>query len=129
MILVDTSVWIDHLRRPELELFQRLDAVEVLSHPWVIGEIALGSLRDRATVIESLLSLPKAVVAEAEELLMFIDRHALAGAGISYIDAALLAAVRLTPDASLWTRDKRLARTAVRLDVPLYASNSGPLAE
>lgn len=108
MILVDSSVWIDHLRRSDAVLTELLDRGRVLTHPFVIGEIALGSLRQRAAIVAALRGLPKAVVADHDEVMAFIDRYTLFGRGIGYIDAHLLASVRLTPDASLWTRDRRL---------------------
>jgi hypothetical protein len=84
----------------------------VLGHPFVLGEIALGRLRDPGVVLGLLADLPQAVVATDAEVLGFIRRHGLAGLGIGYVDAHLLAAARLTPDARLWTRDRRLAAAA-----------------
>lgn len=95
----------------------------MLAHPFVIGELALGSLRQREEIIGALLDLPKAVVAEDAEVLALISRESLHGRGIGYIDAHLLASVRLTPDALLWTRDRRLNDVAGDLGVtvpPLY---------
>ena len=115
MILVDTSVWIDHLRAGEAALAERLKAGQVLTHPFVIGELALGNLRGRETVLGALQDLPQASVASDREVLHFIERHALFGIGIGYIDAHLLAAVRLTPGSALWTHDKRLAAAAEKL--------------
>ncbi len=112
MILVDTSVWVDHLRRRDDALANLLDQGQVLAHPLIIGEIALGNLRQRDVVLGSLSELPRAATATDEEVLQFIERHALFGVGIGYIDAHLLAAVTLTPDAALWTRDKRLRAIA-----------------
>jgi predicted nucleic acid-binding protein len=115
VILVDTSVWIDHLRRGDAVLVERLNAGLVFTHPFVIGELALGVLHQRRVVLDLLQGLPQATVASDDEVLAFIERHALAGLGVGYIDAHLLAAARLTPNASLWTRDKRLALAAERL--------------
>ena len=81
-------------------------------HPFVIGEIACGSLRDRSLILELLLDLPAAVVAEGSEVLGFLERHALYGKGIGYVDVHLLASVALTEGARLWTRDKRLHAVA-----------------
>jgi len=89
-----------------------LDAGRVVSHPFVIGEIALGHLEQRALVLQSLTELPQAVVATENEVIALIDAHELYGLGIGYIDAHLLAAVRLTAGCSLWTRDKRLRPVA-----------------
>lgn len=115
MILVDTSVWIDHLRRGDTPLATLLDAGRVLSHPFVVGELALGGLRQRDIVLGALRDLPQASVATGMEVMDFIGRHALYGLGIGYVDAHLLAAVRLTPGTSLWTRDKRLLAAAEQL--------------
>lgn len=112
MILVDTPIWIDHLRRTDLELVRLLGSAEVLTHPFVIGEIALGYVKQRARVLKDLAALPGATVASDGEVIDFIASAGLAGTGIGYIDAHLLAAVKLTPGAALWTRDKRLATVA-----------------
>ncbi len=115
MILVDTSVWVDHLRASDTALATLLDAAAVLAHPFVIGELALGNLRQREIVLNALSDLPRASVATDAEVLHFIDRHALSGRGIGYVDAHLLAAVRLTAAAELWTKDKRLCGIAAQL--------------
>ena len=115
MILVDTSVWVDHLRRGDARLGALLENARVLAHPFVVGEIACGSLSDRTVVLELLRDLPMAAVAEVEEVLDFIDRHRIHGKGLGYVDVHLLAAVALTPGASLWTRDKRLHEIAMSL--------------
>ncbi len=117
MILVDSSVWIGHLRDGDQVLTALLDRGEVLLHPWVIGELALGHLRGRAEILRLLAHLPQAMVATPVELLGFIERHGLSGLGIGYVDAHLLAATMLTHDAKLWTRDRRLHAAAERLDV------------
>ena len=115
MILADTSVWVDHLRAGDPALVALLNAAQVLAHPLVIGEIAMGNLKHRDVILADLQDLPQAVVATDAEVLQFIERRALAGLGLGYIDACLLAAVQLTPAATLWTRDKRLAEAAERL--------------
>ena len=115
MILVDTSVWIQHLRGGEPLLARRLEAGEVLCHPLVIGELAMGNLRRRDTVLDALSALPQAVVAADEEVLGFVAREALHGLGIGYADAHLLASTRLTPETALWTLDRRLAQLAGRM--------------
>lgn len=115
MILVDTSVWVDHLRRGEPALAALLNESGVLSHPFVIGELALGRLRQRDLVLALLRELPQATVAEDREVLEIIDRERLYGSGIGYVDTHLVAATRLTPDARLWTRDKRLHAAAAKL--------------
>jgi len=114
VILVDTSVWIDHLRRGDAELASLLQVGQVLAHPWVTGEIALGHLSRRSEILGLLNNLPQATSATEFEVLTLIDTHQLFGLGIGYIDAHLLAATMLTADARLWTRDKRLAVVATR---------------
>ena len=116
MILVDSSIWVDHLRSGDPDLVDLLAATQVLAHPFVIGELALGNLRQRDSVLGALRDLPRATVASDDEVLGFIDRHALAGLGIGYIDAHLLASTRLS-GANLWTRDKRLHGAATRIGV------------
>ncbi|MBV8453445.1 MAG: type II toxin-antitoxin system VapC family toxin [Deltaproteobacteria bacterium] len=122
MILVDTSVWVDHLRAGDQTLVGLLDRGMVLAHSFVIGELALGILRQRALVLDALSDLPHASVATDVEVLQFIDRHNLFGRGIGYIDVHLLAAVRLTIGATLWTRDKRLYRVAQQLGLAMMRS-------
>ena len=115
MILVDASVWINHLRAADERLAALLDAREVLGHPFVTGEIALGSLRRRDAILGELRDLPQAVVATETEVLDLIERRALFGRGIGYVDVHLVAAVRLTADAKLWTADRRLQTVAAEL--------------
>lgn len=120
MIVVDSSVWIDHLRRRDVDLAAALERGRVLSHPFVIGELACGHLRDRPAILGSLAQLPQAPVASHAEALAFVERHGLAGRGIGWLDVHLLAAAALADDGRLWTRDKRLATLAreLRLDPP-----------
>ena len=115
MILVDTSVWVEHLRSASATLTELLGDGEVLGHPFVLGELALGNLRQRGAFLSDLQDLPQAVVAEDEEVLRLIDRQALFGRGIGYVDAHLLAAARLTAGSKLWTRDHRLRAVAAEL--------------
>jgi len=115
MILVDTSIWIDHLRQRDERLSKLLNQGQVLAHPFVIGELALGSLQNRAAILGALQDLPQAPVATEGEVLSFIEQNTLYGLGIGYIDAHLLAAVRLSPGATLWTRDKRLLAAGTSL--------------
>jgi predicted nucleic acid-binding protein len=122
VILVDTSVWIDHLRRHNRALAKLLHAGMVLTHPFVIGELALGNLRQRKVVLNALADLPRANVATEPEVLHFIDQSTLFGRGVGYVDAHLLAAVRLTPGAELWTNDKRLQSVAVQLALAMTQS-------
>lgn len=115
MILVDTSVWIDHLRKRESALIAALEAGLVLMHPFVVGELACGNLENRAELISLLRDLPPAPVATDAEALGFIDRHQLMGRGIGYFDVHLLASAALARTALLWTRDKRLVAVAESL--------------
>jgi len=115
VILADTSVWVDHLRKGDLALSRLLDGRQVLTHPFVIGELALGSLRQRDVILDALRGLPAAAVARDEEVHVLIERNSLFGTGIGYVDAHLLASLRLTPGSQLWTKDKRLDATAARL--------------
>lgn len=117
MILVDTSIWIGHFRAVEPQLVALLMRNEVLAHPFVIGEIALGSVARRADVLRHLDNLPSAVAATHVEVMVFVDRHKLANTGLGYLDAALLASAALTPGAALWARDKNLRAAAKRCGV------------
>jgi len=115
VILADTSVWIDHLRVGDMVLGDFLDRGRVLGHPFVTGELALGNLKQRNIVLRALRRLPQATVASHEEVLHLVERQPLYGLGIGYVDAHLLAAVRLTAGAKLWTRDRRLRTVAAQL--------------
>lgn len=117
MILADTSVWIEHLRAGHDAFASRLDEGRVVIHPFVVGELALGSLARRTEILGLLLSLPQAPVATDDEVLAFIDRRGLPGAGVGYVDAHLLASAALIAARSLWTLDRRLAEVAERLDL------------
>lgn len=117
MIIVDTSVWIDHLAKGVSQLADSLEAEQVLIHPFVIGEIACGTLKNRAEVIGYMKNLPKPTVATHEEVLTLIEQRRLMGRGIGYIDIHLLASALLTDTARLWTRDRRLRETAAELDL------------
>lgn len=115
MILVDTSVWIDHLRVGEPILVQRLRENRVFIHPFVIGELACGNLQNRDVVLSHLQNLPSVPLASDDEVLFFIERHQLMGLGIGYVDTHLLAAVILEGGVQLWTRDKRLHKVSEAL--------------
>jgi predicted nucleic acid-binding protein len=124
LILVDTSVWVDHLRRGEPKLAALLESAQVAVHPFVVGEMACGNLANRQTVLALLKNLPTAVVADGDEVLAYIEGHRLHGKGIGYVDAHLLASVALSEGASLWTRDKRLHDAAVSLRCAYLAEES-----
>ena len=115
MILVDTSVWIDHINSSDPVLVSLLTAERVLVHPYVIAEIALGSLRNRDAVLGALRDLPVAPVAAPEETLFLIEREKLFNRGIGYVDTSLLASARLQPGIKIWTRDKRLGKASEEL--------------
>jgi predicted nucleic acid-binding protein len=117
MILVDTSVWIDHLRSTDEALAQLLGRGLVLAHPFVTGELALGNLQHRNEILDALQNLPQVPVATDIEALGFIEKNGLYGQGIGYVDAHLLAATRLAPGVRLWTRDKRLLSVSAKLGV------------
>lgn len=117
MILVDTSVWIDHLRASDVELADLLNAEQVLAHPFIIGELALGSLKDRETVIAAMQGLPQAPMASHAEVMTLIETRRLFSLGIGYVDAHLIAATLLAPGTTLWTRDRRLSAAAKRIDL------------
>lgn len=114
MILVDTSVWIDHFRAADTQLVNLLDRTVVLMHPLIVGELACGNLANRESKIELLSQLPVAAVAEHDEVLRFISARKLFGKGIGLIDAHLLASVAISGD-QLWTRDKRLRAMSLQL--------------
>jgi predicted nucleic acid-binding protein len=117
-VLVDTSVWIDHFRRGNARLEAILHAGEVRTHPFVVGELACGNLVKRDEVLQLLRSLPEVVAATNDEVLEFVERNRLMGAGIGWIDAHLLASTVLTPT-SLWSLDAKLARQARRLNLAI----------
>ncbi len=123
MILVDTSIWVDHLRQRDEILDGLLSDQEVLIHPFVIGELAMGNFRQREAILDDLRELPLATVAMDHELLDFVQTGALFGVGIGFVDAHLLASARLTPEARLWTRDKRLDAAARRMSLAARVGN------
>jgi predicted nucleic acid-binding protein len=117
MVLVDTSVWIDHFRRASPRLAELLEQGEALCHPMVIGELACGNLPKRAETLELIHWLPRAPTATDDEALLLIDRHRLMGRGIGYIDVHLLASTMLSAETQLWTMDARLSSMAARLRI------------
>ena len=117
MILVDSCVWVDHLRQQDARFSALLTSCQTLIHPHVIGEIALGNLKHRESVLSLLQNLPQATVASDAEVLQLVGAHRLHGLGIGYVDAHLLASALLTPGSRFWTRDKRLADVARKLGV------------
>lgn len=115
MILADTSVWVDHLRAGDEGLSALLKAGRVVCHPFVVAEVALGSLRDRTTVLGLLDGLPPLPVVAPSEVRALIEARRLYGRGIGFVDVSLLASCLLVPGTSLWTRDRRLEAAAASL--------------
>lgn len=116
-MLVDTSVWIDHFRRSNHDLEYLLDEGLVLTHPFVIGELACGSLSKRAPVLELLAALPTVLVATNDEAHALVDRHRLFGTGLGWIDVHLLASAKLSQQ-PLWTADRRLRSASIKIGLP-----------
>ena len=116
MILVDTSVWVEHLRRGLPGLADVLGQGLVLVHPFVVGELACGNLENRREILDLLVALPVAVSATDDEVLHLLEERRLMGRGIGWVDAHLLASALLS-EAPLWTRDRRLAETAAFLGI------------
>ena len=117
MILADTSVWIDHLRSGSKELRRHLDQGQIVIHPFIVTELALGSLKDRTTILTLLDLLPKVRVARMNELRLMIEARRLYNLGIGLTDAHLIASVLIDAPTLLWTRDKRLRKLAEGLGV------------
>jgi hypothetical protein len=115
VILVDTSVWVDHLRSGVARLAQELEAGRVLAHPFVIGELACGNLQNRREVLDLLGRLPSVPMATHAEALGFLEARSLMGRGIGFIDVHLLASAALATPARLWTLDRRLSAVATEL--------------
>lgn len=110
-MLVDTSVWVSHLREGNTGLADLLQNGEVVSHPFVVGELACGNLKNRALILSLLKSLPLSIETEHEEVLAFVERNRLAGKGLGYVDAHLPSSAVLS-EVSIWTLDKRLEQVA-----------------
>jgi predicted nucleic acid-binding protein len=123
MILVDTSVWIDHLARGDSGLQSLLEDGEVLMHPYIVAEIALGSLTRRDETVGALQALPEIPLARHVEVMAFLGNERLFGVGIGYVDLHLLAATRLAAGTKLWTRDRRLFQAALQLDLAAFAAH------
>jgi predicted nucleic acid-binding protein len=117
MILVDTSVWIDHLRQANALLAQSLSDNRVSLHSMIIGELACGNLRNRAGLLSLWQQLPRVNEADYQEVLQSIERFQWMGKGIGFVDAHLLASTLLTPNTMLWTQDARLHKLAQQLSI------------
>ena len=118
MVLVDTSIWVTHLRQGSRKLEKLLMDAEVMCHPFIIGELACGNLKNRNEIISLLQSLPMAPTIEFDEFLFFIDRNHLMGKGVGFVDVHLLASAQLT-GIPLWTADKNLKSAADQLVLTL----------
>ena len=116
MVLVDTSIWVIHLRERDDRLVALLEEGVVCSHPFVVGELACGNLRNRMEILSLLQALPSAEVADHEEILAFIESKQLMGKGLGYVDVHLLGSAVLS-GAFLWTADRRLAGSASALGI------------
>lgn len=114
MVLIDTSVWVAHLRHGDIKLKSLLNDSRVVCHPFIIGELACGNLKNRAEILSLLHALPMAISVEHEEAMQFIENHLLMGKGLGYIDIHLLASAILTK-VPLWTLDKKLKGISVEL--------------
>jgi predicted nucleic acid-binding protein len=121
MILVDTSVWIDHFHSPEALLVSLLEKEEALTHPFVIGELALGRLKNRSQFLHDLQLLPRMYPALNPEVLDWVERHRLYGKGISWVDAHLLFSCS-SDQCEFWTRDKALLAVSRSLGVKTHPS-------
>ncbi len=117
LVLVDTSVWVQHLRSGDSALVQLLQADKVLMHDMIVGELACGSLKNRADTLQTLQSLRSIRAADHAEVMAMLDQHQLFSAGIGYVDIHLLTAAQLSPHACLYTLDKRLHALAQRLNL------------
>ncbi len=122
MILVDTSVWVSYFRSGDPLLADLLEQGEVLVHPWIIGELLLGNLQPGGEVHLLLRNLQSVSPAADTEVLFLVANAGLAGTGIGYVDAQLLASVRLVEGAGLWSRDQKLTRVAEQLGVAFTPS-------
>jgi predicted nucleic acid-binding protein len=120
VVLLDSSVWIDHLRKADLAVTALLEEHDVLCHPFVIGELACGSLARRQAVVNTLSALPMATLAENHEVLSYIDTHKLFSLGLGFIDIHLLASCTLS-FTTIWTRDRRLNEAALALGLSYSA--------
>jgi hypothetical protein len=117
MILADTSVWVDHLRAENAEMSKLLDDVQIVMHPLIVGELALGSLWERNKILAFLDMLPRVRVARLDEVRQMVEARSLYSRGIGLIDAHLIASIFLNPPTLLWTKDKRLAGVAESLGI------------
>jgi predicted nucleic acid-binding protein len=119
MILIDSSIWMDHFRQKNSELIDLARGKAILCHPFVVGEIAMSSFAQREIILSDLSDLPQAIVAFDDDVQKFVTRHKLFSLGIGYIDAHLLVSAQLTPGTHFWTKDKRLLAAAEKLGLAM----------
>lgn len=122
MILADTSIWVDHLRSSNDAMRKQLENEQIVIHPFVVAELALGSLKNRKKTLYYLDSLPQVRVAHVDEVRQMIEKRSLYSEGIGLIDAHLIASCLIDPQTKLWTRDKRLERIAEKLKIRVSPS-------
>jgi predicted nucleic acid-binding protein len=127
VILADTSIWVDHLRGSNPQMASLLTRGKIVMHPFVVAEIALGSLNNRRQKLGAMDNLRKVKIAQMSEVRRMIEAHALYSKGIGLTDAHIIASCLLTPEAQLWTRDAAMKAIATSLSVPVYIPNPGAL--
>jgi predicted nucleic acid-binding protein len=120
MILADTSIWVDHFRRANTEMEKRLTQGQIVMHPFIVAELALGSLHDRRKKLDDMEALLEVKVAQLNEVRHMIEAHALYSRGIGLTDAHLIASCLITPGTQLWTRDGALEKTAKALGIAVH---------
>ena len=116
MVLVDTSIWIDHFRNTNDQLVELLNDGEVFSHPFIIGELACGNMKNRKEILTALQALPQSTIIEHNEIMIFIEYNKIMGKGLGYVDMAILASALVT-NLSLWTLDQKLNDTAIIFNI------------
>lgn len=116
MVLVDTSLWVAHLRNGNIGLETLLKEGKVVCHPFIVGELACGNLKNRVEILSLLQTLPMAIQGDHEEVMRFIEDHTLMGKGLGYIDIHLIVSAKVT-DIPLWTADKKLNEISLKLGI------------
>ncbi len=119
MVLVDTSVWVSHLRDGNAELVRLLNDGDVVCHPFIVGELACGNLKNRSEILSLFQALPMTIQAEHGEVMQFIENYRLMGKGLGYIDMHLLASALMT-EVLIWTLDKKLEEVSIKLRLALH---------
>lgn len=116
MVIIDTSIWVDHLRKGNLHLEKLLLNAEVVCHPFIIGELACGNIKNRSEFLSLIQTLPMAPIIDPDEFLYFVEQNKLMGRGIGFVDVHLLASARLS-EIPLWTFDKKLKSVSIELNI------------